>query len=29
MQSEDIIKLAQGIRKNWKTNDPFEIAEKF
>ena len=28
MEARDIIRLARGIRKNWKTNDPFAIAER-
>ena len=28
MNAEDIIAYARDIKKNWKTNDPFEIAAK-
>ena len=28
MKAEDILKLVREIKKNWHTNDPFEIAEK-
>lgn len=28
MEPRDIIRLARGIRRNWRTNDPFEIAKR-